>query len=166
MKKTIAILAACVLAASMFAGCSGKSSSSSADSSASSKAEETTAAATTAEATTEAATKSNTADITGAWENTYFTDSDGQTYKTTDYAAAFGLEEDAIKGTYTFDENGKSTCTSLGVTVEGTYTFDGTNVQVTFVGSAPKFVYNAEDDTLLSTDEASGVTTVMTRAEQ
>ena len=143
MKKTIAILAACVLAASVFAGCGGNNNSSSA-------AESTTAAA--EEATTVAAAETENDGISGEWVTSV-----------ADYAALNGVEASTLEITYAFDGNGKATCTGLGTTVEGTYTVDGTTVKTAFEGSSPEFTYSAENETLSVTDTATGVTTVMAK---
>ena len=150
MKKTIAILAACVLAASVFAGCGGNNNSSSA-------AESTTAAA--EEATTVAAAETENDGISGEWVTSAFVDAEG-----TEYSVALnGVEASTLEITYAFDGNGKATCTGLGTTVEGTYTVDGTTVKTAFEGSSPEFTYSAENETLSVTDTATGVTTVMAK---
>ena len=109
MKKTIAILAACVLAASVFAGCGGNNNSSSA-------AESTTAAA--EEATTVAAAETENDGISGEWVTSAFVDAEGTEYSVADYAALNGVEASTLEITYAFDGNGKATCTGLGTTVE------------------------------------------------
>ena len=134
MKKTIAILAACVLAASVFAGCGGNNNSSSA-------AESTTAAA--EEATTVAAAETENDGISGEWVTSAFVDAEGTEYSVADYAALNGVEASTLEITYAFDGNGKATCTGLGTTVE--------------------FTYSAENETLSVTDAATGVTTVMAK---
>lgn len=154
MKKTIAILAACVLAASVFAGCGGNNNSSSA-------AESTTAAA--EEATTVAAAETENDGISGEWVTSAFVDTEGTEYSVADYAALNGVEASTLEITYAFDGNGKATCTGLGTTVEGTYTVDGTTVKTAFEGSSPEFTYSAENETLSVTDAATGVTTVMAK---
>lgn len=154
MKKTIAILAACVLAASVFAGCGGNNNSSSA-------AESTTAAA--EEATTVAAAETENDGFSGEWVTSAFVDAEGTEYSVADYAALNGVEASTLEITYAFDGNGKATCTGLGTTVEGTYTVDGTTVKTAFEGSSPEFTYSAENETLSVTDAATGVTTVMAK---
>ena len=114
MKKTIAILAACVLAASVFAGCGGNNNSSSA-------AESTTAAA--EEATTVAAAETENDGISGEWVTSAFVDAEGTEYSVADYAALNGVEASTLEITYAFDGNGKATCTGLGTTVERVYLF-------------------------------------------
>lgn len=158
MKKAIALLAACLLTASVFVGCSGKSSDSGskAESSASSEAKDTTAAPTT-QPTTKAA------DVTGSWVYTSFVTSDGTEYTVKDYAQSIGVDENTVLVSYTFDAAGKATCTALGMTVEGTYTFDGKTLQTAFENSSPKFDYDAAKDSLAVTDASTGLTSVMTR---
>lgn len=153
MKKIIAVFAACVLAASVFVGCSKSESSSS------SSAEATTAAK---EETTAEPTKAE-ADITGAWVSTAYITADGKSYNTADYAAANGVEESTVIVSYTFDKEGKATCTAVGATVEGTYTFDGKTLQTKFTGSEPAFEYDAEKDLLSNKDATTGITSVMSR---
>ena len=93
MKKTIAILAACVLAASVFAGCGGNNNSSSA-------AESTTAAA--EEATTVAAAETENDGISGEWVTSAFVDAEGTEYSVADYAALNGVEASTLEITYAF----------------------------------------------------------------
>ena len=141
MKKIIAVFAACVLAASVFVGCSKSESSSS------SSAEATTAAK---EETTAEPTKAE-ADITGAWVSSAYITADGKSYNTADYAAANGVEESTVIVSY------------VGATVEGTYTFDGKTLQTKFTGSEPAFEYDAEKDLLSNKDATTGITSVMSR---
>ena len=163
MKKTIALLAACLLAASVFAGCGNNN--------ASSAAEATTVAAADAaddaeEATTVAAAADADAefDVTGTWTSSAYITADGTEYAPADYAAANGVDEETVTVTYTFDAEGKATCTAIGATVEGTYTVECTKVKTAFTGSAPEFEYDAEKDTLTNTDPATGIVSVMSRA--
>lgn len=161
MKKTIALLAACLMAATAFVGCSNNANSSSA-------AAETTVAAEAdadAEATTAAEADEETPDIAGVWVSTGYVTADGTAYSTAEYAEANGVDEDTVTVAYTFDGNGKATCTALGASVEGTYTFDGKKLETKFEGSAPVFEYDAEKDILANLDEASGVTSVMGRVK-
>ena len=162
MKKLIAILAAGILACCAFAGC-GEA----ADSNKETTAPETTAAVETTVAPTTEAPKATPdeaekADITGAWVVGAF-NRDGKDYSVPEYAELVGVDSDSLLIVYTFDAEGKTTCTMAGVTVEGTYTFDGTKLQTTFEGSAPLFEYSAEKDILVSADEATGITTVLGR---
>ena len=123
MKKTIALLAACVLAASVFAGCGNNNASSAAES---------TTAAAAEEATTVAAAAASEEDaIAGEWQTASFVDAEGTEYTVAEYADLNGVEATTLEIKYTFDGNGKTTCTGLGTTVEGTYTFDGTTVKLT-----------------------------------
>lgn len=163
MKKTIALLAACVLAASVFAGCGNNN--------ASSAAEATTVAADAADAAdaandaeTTAAAAEGEVDVTGTWTSSAYITADGAEYAPADYAAANGVDEETVTVTYTFDAEGKATCTAIGATVEGTYTVEGTKVKTAFTGSAPEFEYDAEKDTLTNTDPATGIVSVMSRA--
>ena len=50
-----------------------------------------------------------------------------------------------------------------GIGVEGTYEFDGEKVTSTINNSTSVFVYNEDDDTLSSSDENTGITSVMVR---
>lgn len=161
MKKTIALLAACLLAASVFAGCGNNN--------ASSAAEATTVAAAAddaEEATTVAAAANADAefDVTGTWTSSAYITADGTEYTPADYAAANGVEEETVTVTYTFDAEGKATCTALGATVEGTYTIEGTKVKTAFTGSAPEFEYSEENGTLSNTDPATGIVSVLSKA--
>ena len=103
-------------------------------------------------------------DVTGTWTSSAYITADGTEYTPADYAAANGVEEETVTVTYTFDAEGKATCTALGATVEGTYTIEGTKVKTAFTGSAPEFEYDAEKDTLTNTDPATGIVSVMSRA--
>lgn len=161
MKKTIALLAACVLAASVFAGCGNNNASSAAE------ATTVAAAADDAEdATTVAAAANADAefDVTGTWTSSAYITADGTEYTPADYAAANGVEEETVTVTYTFDAEGKATCTALGATVEGTYTIEGTKVKTAFTGSAPEFEYSEENGTLSNTDPATGIVSVLSKA--
>ena len=161
MKKTIALLAACLLAASVFAGCGNNN--------ASSAAEATTVAAAAddaEEATTVAAAANADAefDVTGTWTSSAYITADGTEYTPADYAAANGVEEETVTVTYTFDAEGKATCTALGATVEGTYTIEGTKVKTAFTGSAPEFEYSEENGTMFNTDPATGIVSVLSKS--
>ena len=161
MKKTIALLAACLLAASVFAGCGNNNASSAAE------ATTVAAAADDAEdATTVAAAANADAefDVTGTWTSSAYITADGTEYTPADYAAANGVEEETVTVTYTFDAEGKATCTALGATVEGTYTIEGTKVKTAFTGSAPEFEYSEENGTLSNTDPATGIVSVLSKA--
>ena len=159
MKKLIAILAAGILACCAFAGCGEASDSN----------KETTAAVGTTVAPTTEAPKATPddaekADITGAWVVGAF-NRDGKDYSVPEYAELVGVDSDSLLIVYTFDAEGKTTCTMAGVTVEGTYTFDGTNVQTTFENASPAFTYDENKDSLFVTDENTGVTTLLVRGE-
>ena len=161
MKKTIALLAACLLAASVFAGCGNNNASSAAE------ATTVAAAADDAEdATTVAAAANADAefDVTGTWTSPAYITADGTEYTPAAYAAANGVEEETVTVTYTFDAEGKATCTALGATVEGTYTIEGTKVKTAFTGSAPEFEYSEENGTLSNTDPATGIVSVLSKA--
>ena len=161
MKKTIALLAACLLAASVFAGCGNNNASSAAE------ATTVAAAADDAEdATTVAAAANADAefDVTGTWTSSAYITADGTEYTPADYAAANGVEEETVTVTYTFDAEGKATCTALGATVEGTYTIEGTKVKTALTGSAPDFEYSEENGTLSNTDPATGIVSVLSKA--
>ncbi len=164
MKKLIAILAAGILACCAFAGC-GEA----ADSNKETTAPETTAAVETTVAPTTEAPKATPdeaekADITGAWVVGAF-NRDGKDYSVPEYAELVGVDSDSLLIVYTFDAEGKTTCTMAGVTVEGTYTFDGTNVQTTFENASPAFKYDENNDSLFVNDENTGVTTLLVRGE-
>ena len=103
-------------------------------------------------------------DVTGTWTSSAYITADGTEYAPADYAAANGVDEETVTVTYTFDAEGKATCTAIGATVEGTYTVEGTKVKTAFTGSAPEFEYDAEKDTLTNTDPATGIVSVMSRA--
>ena len=160
MKKTIALLAACLLAASVFAGCGNNNASSAAEAT-------TVAAADDAEEATTVAAAANADaefDVTGTWTSSAYITADGTEYTPADYAAANGVEEETVTVTYTFDAEGKATCTALGATVEGTYTIEGTKVKTAFTGSAPEFEYSEENGTLSNTDPATGIVSVLSKA--
>ena len=163
MKKVFALVITGVLAASMLAGCGGNSSSSADKSSAA----DTTAAQTTAAPeTTVAATTANDL-ISGKWTLNSFT-AEGTVYSLEEYAEKNEVPADSLVVNYEFDAAGNVSCTALGMTVSGTYTFDGKTVQTTFEGyeanANPKFDYDAEKDTLSATDTSTGVVTTMVRA--
>lgn len=166
MKKILAIVMASMFACAAFAGCGAKQES---------KEETTTAPETTAAVATTAAPvatpdsavapSADAEKIVGTWVVGGFVMADGTAYNTAEYAEANGVEEAALLITYTFDKEGKSTCSVAGVEVEGTYTFDGKTIQTQFTGSAPKFEFDAEKDVLTVLDENTGVTTIMQRAD-
>ena len=124
---------------------------------------ETTVAPTT-EAPKATPDEAEKADITGAWVVGAF-NRDGKDYSVPEYAELVGVDSDSLLIVYTFDAEGKTTCTMAGVTVEGTYTFDGTNVQTTFENASPAFTYDENKDSLFVTDENTGVTTLLVRGE-
>ena len=95
--------------------------------------------------------------------STAYITADGKSYNTADYAVANGVEESTVIVSYTFDKEGKATCTAVGATVEGTYTFDGKTLQTKFTGSEPAFEYDAEKDLLSNKDATTGITSVMSR---
>ena len=161
MKKTIALLAACLLAASVFAGCGNNNASSAAEATTVAAAADDAEDATTVVA---AANADAEFDVTGTWTSSAYITADGTEYAPADYAAANGVDEETVTVTYTFDAEGKATCTAIGATVEGTYTVEGTKVKTAFTGSAPEFEYDAEKDTLTNTDPATGIVSVMSRA--
>ena len=151
MKKTIALLAACLLAASVFAGCGNNNASSAAE-------------ATTVAAAADDAEDATTVVAAANADAEFDVTADGTEYTPADYAAANGVEEETVTVTYTFDAEGKATCTALGATVEGTYTIEGTKVKTAFTGSAPEFEYSEENGTLSNTDPATGIVSVLSKA--
>ncbi len=161
MKKTIALLAACLLAASVFAGCGNNNASSAAEATTVAAAADDAEDATTVVA---AANADAEFDVTGTWTSSAYITADGTEYTPADYAAANGVEEETVTVTYTFDAEGKATCTALGATVEGTYTIEGTKVKTAFTGSAPEFEYSEENGTLSNTDPATGIVSVLSKA--
>ena len=161
MEKTIALLAACLLAASVFAGCGNNNASSAAEATTVAAAADDAEDATTVVA---AANADAEFDVTGTWTSSAYITADGTEYTPADYAAANGVEEETVTVTYTFDAEGKATCTALGATVEGTYTIEGTKVKTAFTGSAPEFEYSEENGTLSNTDPATGIVSVLSKA--
>lgn len=163
MKKIIALIVACLLAVSIFAGCGGSSDTASTEAADAAATEAADAAAT--EAATEAAADGETADITGVWVTTDFIDAEGNTYTLEDYAKANGVEAESITVTYTFGADGSAACGAAGTSVDGTYTFDGTTVKTTFEAASPTFEYDAERDLLTNSEDASGVVSVLARVK-
>ena len=140
MKKTIALLAACLLAASVFAGCGNNNASSAAEATTVAAAADDAEDATTVVA---AANADAEFDVTGTWTSSAYITADGTEYTPADYAAANGVEEE---------------------TVTVTYTIEGTKVKTAFTGSAPEFEYSEENGTLSNTDPATGIVSVLSKA--
>ena len=60
---------------------------------------------------------------------------------------------------FTLSEDGKVACTQGTLGVEGTYTVSGNEIQTTFTGSNPKFVYDEETGELCLNDEVTNLVT-------
>jgi len=158
MKKMIVIAMAAMLSCSVFAGCGGGSeSNSAAETKAEANVDENAADETSAAASN--ANEEASFEYVGTWVVVKFVTADGNEYGLTDYAAAANMTEEDATVTYTFSEDGKVACTQGTLGVEGTYTVSGNEIQTTFTGSNPKFVYDEETGELCLNDEVTNLVT-------
>ena len=149
-KKIALLLALCMMCTAVFCGCGDKDKKES--STKQSAASPDTAQEDSAEAS-----------VIGTWGVSEIIDAEGNSQSFEDYCQAQNVEPEQVGGVYTYNEDGSVTVTVAGVDVEGTYEVDGETVTVTTNGTPSIYTYNAEDDTLESTDENTGATSIFVR---
>ena len=155
MKKIALLLALCMVGTAVFCGCGSKDNGeSSANESSVSQ---------SAESSDTAQDDSAEVSVTGTWGVSEIIDADGNSLTFEEYCQAMDVEPEQVGGTYTYNDDGSVIATVAGVDVEGTYEFDGEKVTSTINNSTSVFVYNEDDDTLSSSDENTGITSVMVR---
>ena len=167
MKKNISIkglvllLALCLVGSVAMYGCgSDDKSSSKSDTGVSDTADKTSD---DSDSLDDSDADAQVADITGEWVLDAIVDADGNSQTLEEYCAAQGVDTQGLDATYTFEEDGTVVGAVGGIGVEGTYEFDGEKVTSTINNSTSVFVYNEDDDTLSSSDENTGITSVMVR---
>lgn len=152
MKKILVSLLAVAMASTMvfaFTGCGSSES----------KASE----ASQASDSSAADPASETADITGDWTLSSITTADGTTQTLAEYCAAQGIDSQSMEAVYTINADNTVAATIGGIGVEGTYTFDGTTLTLTFESGENALTYDAASDTLNASDATSGMTSVFSR---
>ena len=167
MKKNISIkglvllLALCLVGSFAMYGCgSDDKSSSKSDTGVSDTADKTSD---DSDSLDDSDADAQVADITGEWVLDAIVDADGNSQTLDEYCAAQVVDTQGLDATYTFEEDGTVVGAVGGIGVEGTYEFDGEKVTSTINNSTSVFVYNEDDDTLSSSDENTGITSVMVR---
>ncbi len=101
--------------------------------------------------------------IEGSWELSGFVDADGNEYTVADFAESMGATADTLEITYDFTAEGDMTMTMAGMEFAGTYEFDGASVSMTFEGQTSESEYDADADAIVTTDPATGMTSIITR---
>ena len=155
MKKIALLLALCMIGTAAFCGCGSKDNkeSSANESSASQSAESSDAAQ----------DDSAEVSVTGTWGVSEIIDADGNRQTFEEYCQAMDVEPEQVGGIYTFNDDGSVIVTVAGVDVEGSYEFDGSTLTVRTNGASAPFTYNAENDTIESTDANTGATSVFVK---
>ena len=136
---------------------------------------ETSAVVSTADESSAAAddtssTEAEDASIVGKWKVAYIVDAEGNQKTLEDYSKEQGVDTENVDTSMIFDlkEDGTGSCTMGGIGVDLTYTFDGSALTYTITGAdgteqTASFQYDADEDVLFYTDEATGMTSVLER---
>ena len=155
MKKMALFLALCMMGTAVFCGCGSKDNEEiSANESSVSQ---------SAELSDTAQDDSAEVSVTGTWGVSEIIDADGNSQTLEEFCQAKGVTAEQVGGIYTFNDDGSAICTVAGVDVEGSYEFDGSTLTLTINGTSTPLTYNAENDTLESTDANLGSTSVFVR---
>ena len=153
-KKIALLLALCMMCTAVFCGCGSKDDK---------KDDKKSSSSQSAASPDTAEDESDEASVIGTWGVSEIIDAEGNSQSFEDFCQAQGVEPEQVGGVYTYNEDGSVVVTVAGVDVEGTYEVDGETVTVTTNGTPSIYTYNAEDDTLESTDENTGATSIFVR---
>ncbi len=106
------------------------------------------------------------ASVVGQWTISTMAAPDSDPMTIEEYAEANGVSASDLEVIYDFKDDNTATTTmeSLGVSVDGTYEFDGSKFTMTFAEVATEGTYDAESDTIEIADASTGYTTVLKRA--